>query len=368
MVRVWGRVISAALFTCVLFGIVSTAHAAGVGVGTGNGQAETQFNSEIRMSGEVQAFCRNFSMDLIQKEYYSIVKNDRPGQTYKEISKDYKRYTALLEVIQRSLEQAGQKTADEFSTQHNQQVCTTTLQLEMPSWKYFACVLRVIKNTQEFLNCMEITCDVSQTAGKEAQLKYSIAFRPVDEIAQELDHGDGENYMELRLTYVYLNTVFNERGRYTSYRMPQIPAYLTNSIAFPLEGYSKLRKSWYASRDRGYRKHTGMDIHAPENTKILSCTAGTVMYVGWTDVAGYYVVVRDSQGYEFHYYHMVKKTGFLKPGDNVAMGELLGYVGNTGNSSVNHLHIGIISPKDMYINPYSLMMAAQKRDETPKVK
>ena len=58
---------------------------------------------------------------------------------------------------------------------------------------------------------------------------------------------------------------------------------------------------------------------------------------------------------------MVRETDFLKAGDTVKAGDVIGYVGNTGNSVVDHLHITIVAPNGQYIDPYSLMTAAKKR-------
>ena len=69
----------------------------------------------------------------------------------------------------------------------------------------------------------------------------------------------------------------------------------------------------------------------------------------------------DQSGYEFHYYHLVRMTDFLKEGDLVEQGQLVGHVGNTGNSATNHLHLSIIAPTGEYVDPYPYIIAAQQR-------
>ena len=49
---------------------------------------------------------------------------------------------------------------------------------------------------------------------------------------------------------------------------------------------------------------------------------------------------------------MIRLTDFLQPGDAVKAGELIGRVGNTGNSSRDHLHLTIVAPSGQYIDPY----------------
>lgn len=52
---------------------------------------------------------------------------------------------------------------------------------------------------------------------------------------------------------------------------------------------------------------------------------------------------------------MVQLTTFLSEGDRVEQGQLIGHVGNTGNSDAPHLHLSIIAPEYVYINPYPVL-------------
>jgi murein DD-endopeptidase MepM/ murein hydrolase activator NlpD len=53
---------------------------------------------------------------------------------------------------------------------------------------------------------------------------------------------------------------------------------------------------------------------------------------------------------------MVRLTDFLKKGQRVEAGQLIGHVGNTGNSACNHLHITIITPDGVLIDPYTYLL------------
>ena len=130
-------------------------------------------------------------------------------------------------------------------------------------------------------------------------------------------------------------------------------------LLWPLASHIRLRKTWYADRDGGKRRHTGTDIWADEGVEIYSCTSGTVTGVYYSDKSGNAVVVTDDYGYEFHYYHMVTLTDFLAPGDRVEAGDLIGHVGNTGNSALDHLHLTIISDDGVLINPYPYLLEAR---------
>ena len=89
-------------------------------------------------------------------------------------------------------------------------------------------------------------------------------------------------------------------------------------------------------------------------------------HIGRDKVAGNYVIVKDDAGFEYHYYHMVRMTDFLAPGDRVQRGDVVGHVGNTGNSVANHLHLAIVSPDLTYINPYPVLKEVREMQKEAK--
>jgi murein DD-endopeptidase MepM/ murein hydrolase activator NlpD len=89
---------------------------------------------------------------------------------------------------------------------------------------------------------------------------------------------------------------------------------------------------------RGGRSHEGQDVFAACGTKLVSAMAGTVQFRGFQSAAGNYVVI-DNAGVntDFAYMHLVKPA-LVKPGQRVGAGQLIGYVGQSGNASGCHLH------------------------------
>ncbi len=164
-----------------------------------------------------------------------------------------------------------------------------------------------------------------------------------------------------RTLYAYLATVYGDDGAQKAYSEPEGAAEALNDISLPVKG--TIRKTWYAKRDGGARLHTGTDIIAPEDTPIYACHAGQVTCVSEGVGAGFLVNVMDERGYEFHYYHLERMPSFLKEGDYIEQGQLIGHVGDTGNSSTHHLHLSIIAPTGEYVDPYPYIIAANEREE-----
>ena len=93
---------------------------------------------------------------------------------------------------------------------------------------------------------------------------------------------------------------------------------------------------------RGYFNHQGIDIIAPYGTEIIACAGGTVVeakytYYGW----GNYVVIDHGNGMKTRYAHCSSLN--VSVGDKVARGEVIGFVGATGDASCNHLHLELVS-------------------------
>jgi murein DD-endopeptidase MepM/ murein hydrolase activator NlpD len=89
--------------------------------------------------------------------------------------------------------------------------------------------------------------------------------------------------------------------------------------------------------------HHGDDIFASLGAPILACADGTVFSVGWNDVGGNRLWLRDGQGNEFYYAHLSAYSPAARNGNRVKAGEVLGFVGNTGDAEGTpyHLHFEV---------------------------
>jgi murein DD-endopeptidase MepM/ murein hydrolase activator NlpD len=88
------------------------------------------------------------------------------------------------------------------------------------------------------------------------------------------------------------------------------------------------------------RMHTGIDFSAPVGTPIYATGDGVVEHLK-NKMTGYgkVMMINHGFGYESLYAHMSKI--FVKPGEKVKRGQIIGYVGNTGRSTGPHLHYEI---------------------------
>lgn len=118
-----------------------------------------------------------------------------------------------------------------------------------------------------------------------------------------------------------------------------------SSCAFPLKSYS------YVSSEYGSRwgtTHTGIDLAAPAGTHIYSWRSGTVTFAGWSGGYGNFIIVDHGDGFVTRYAHCSKIA--VTKGQTVSQGQVIGYVGTTGNSTGNHLHFEV-KVNGNFVNP-----------------
>ncbi len=121
----------------------------------------------------------------------------------------------------------------------------------------------------------------------------------------------------------------------------------------------------------GERPHEGIDLMDRENTRgilpVVSMTDGTVTRLGWLELGGWRVGVTSPSGGYFYYAHLASYAEGLKEGAEVKAGQLLGFMGDSGYSTVEgttgnfdvHLHVGIYlnagTSEEVSLNPYWIL-------------
>ena len=161
----------------------------------------------------------------------------------------------------------------------------------------------------------------------------------------------------LALTALYLTGCREAAVRYNTRYAALIQEELPRTLPIPVDGVTaaQLQNTWGSARDGG-RHHKGIDIFAPRNTPIRSVTAGIVDTKGMRGLGGQVVTITGPGGYR-HYYAHLEEYGPQVVGDWVQAGEIIGYVGTSGNAAVSppHLHYGIYAPSGEAVNPYPFL-------------
>ena len=123
------------------------------------------------------------------------------------------------------------------------------------------------------------------------------------------------------------------------------------TLQWPLPGHTYISCHFGEVDAFGNAGHRGTDIPAPEGTPILAAHSGTVMVSGWNDSYGNQVLLDNGAGLSTRYAHMTATA--VTAGETVTAGQVIGYVGSTGDSTGNHLHFEVmqggirVNPLDM---------------------
>lgn len=151
-------------------------------------------------------------------------------------------------------------------------------------------------------------------------------------------------------------------------------------IYFPLVGPARFTNDWHAPREGGTRKHVGTDVLSKKLVPVVAIADGTVAWVR-AKIGGeccYLGITHESQGlsYETRYMHLNNDTpgsddgkmiGIakgIKKGVRVQAGQLVGWVGDSGNAehTTAHLHFEIRNEFGNPVNPYWILARARRLD------
>jgi murein DD-endopeptidase MepM/ murein hydrolase activator NlpD len=140
----------------------------------------------------------------------------------------------------------------------------------------------------------------------------------------------------------------------------RIPSEYNGTLSWPMSGnvtqnFGCTGFSWEPPVGDCPHFHQGIDIVAPEGTKVRASGDGIVAYIGWNYADGadpaWIVIVAHSEGLQTWYAHMKPKyPGGIRAGSRIKAGQVIGYEGNTGHSTGAHLH-WMVEFDGNFVNP-----------------
>ena len=153
------------------------------------------------------------------------------------------------------------------------------------------------------------------------------------------------------------------------------PPLTAGGYVFPVYGPTSWGDTFGAPRAAPVGWHHGADIFAALGAPVLAVADGTLFSIGWNDIGGYRVWLRDREGNEFYYAHLSAFSTLALDGAQVKAGDVIGFVGATGDAEGTpfHLHFEIhpVSLQwmeyDGAVNPTRYLQAWQTLRDVPIV-
>ena len=209
-------------------------------------------------------------------------------------------------------------------------------------------------------------------ATKGQKISISMSQKPAENFRIYVDLLSFENQKMKSLAFIdtVKNAVEYEISNTGDYMIRLQPELLTSgeytleinygpSLAYPIKTTSRnnIQSFFGDGRDANTRKHEGIDMFAPRLTPVIAAAEGTVTRVNENNLGGKVVWMRpNGKDYTLYYAHLDKQIAI--EGQQVAIGDTLGLMGNTGNAKTTapHLHFGIYASGGAvdpfpYVNP-----------------
>ncbi|MFN4096774.1 MAG: M23 family metallopeptidase [Sphingomonas sp.] len=153
---------------------------------------------------------------------------------------------------------------------------------------------------------------------------------------------------------------------------PKVAIAAPSGLVVPVQGVrvETLRSTWGEARGGGMRVHQGLDIMAPANTPVIAAADGRVEKLFYSNGGGGITLYQRSVdgAWIYYYAHLAGYAPGIAEGRVLRAGDVLGYVGDTGNAGAGnfHLHFGVnrMAPGERWhqgtpVDPYPLLAGSR---------
>lgn len=179
----------------------------------------------------------------------------------------------------------------------------------------------------------------SMIALKKAETEFRSLFsvKSKEKILESLDTSDTGS-IDMESLKLEIKLSMETIGEIKDYLSQQRDLYVSTPRGWPVDGGHI--SSSFGSRNHpksgDHQFHSGVDIAADPGKPVKATADGIVSFSGWSGGSGNLVALEHGFGYSTYYAH--NKMLVVKVGQKVKRGDIIGYIGSTGNSTGPHVH------------------------------
>lgn len=199
---------------------------------------------------------------------------------------------------------------------------------------------------------LEFKATVHALKKTEAEFRRIFSLGSKDSVLEHF-HANDSGSLDIEALRDQIKNSVNTVGEIKEYLRLQKDIYMATPKGWPVEGRIT---SHYGKRENplhgGDDFHSGIDIAADTGTPVRATAEGVVSFSGWNKGSGNLVVIEHGFGYSTFYAH--NKNNAVALGQHVKRGDIISYIGSTGNATGPHSHYEIWK-NEKPVDPFSFM-------------
>jgi murein DD-endopeptidase MepM/ murein hydrolase activator NlpD len=170
----------------------------------------------------------------------------------------------------------------------------------------------------------------------EAEFRRIFSFKTRERVLENIDTSDNGS-IDMENLKEQIKLTMESVGEIKDYLSQQRNLYVSTPKGWPVVGQVSSPYGYREHPKTGERNfHSGMDIAADPGLPVKATADGIISFAGWSGGSGNLVALEHGFGYSTFFAH--NKLVVVKVGQKVKRGDILSYVGSTGNSTGPHLH------------------------------
>lgn len=217
---------------------------------------------------------------------------------------------------------------------------------------------RKMKETLNYYTSQFTEVKSTMSALRKAESEFSRLFslKSREKVLEDLDTTDMGS-IDVETLKLEIKKTFETVGDIRDYLSQQRDLYMATPKGWPVEGHITSSFGWRVHPKNGEEDfHAGIDIGTSPGSPLRATADGIVSFSGWNGGNGNLVVIEHGFGFSTFYAH--NKMNAVKVGQRVKRGDVIAYIGTTGNTTGPHVHYAVwkdgaaVNPKK-YINSQS---------------